>query len=256
MRKLFLPLFVLLLAAGCTTTVVKQPFAEKVSKEKEVESRVQIALIYLENNTPEQAIAELRMAMDADPKSPRVHEVLAIALERVTDYKRAEYHFHQMLRFDPEYTRGRANYGAYLIRRNECPEAYKQLEVVVQDIYYPRRAIVHQQMAECAKVMGKKQEMLSNYQKAIALDSRFAPPLLELAQLEFDNGNYPQSQIYFDQYRSRSEQSSAEGLLLGIKLARVFQDKHTEASFVMALKNLYPRSQEYLDYLELVRQPQ
>lgn len=255
MQKLCSTVLMLMLLVGCTTTtVVKQPYADKISKEREVEARVQIALIYLEENNPEQAISELRLAMDADPKSPRVHEILALALEQATDFKRADHHFKQMLRFDSSYTRGRANYASYLVRRGHCDAAYSHLKIVVDDIYYPRRAMAYQQMAECDRVMGNSAEMLSNYQKAIALDSRFAAPLLELAKIEFNNGNYPQSQVYFDQYRAKVDQTSAEGLLLGAKLARVFQDRDAEASFALALRNLYPRSQEYLDYLNLVRQ--
>lgn len=254
MLKLCSTVLMLMLIAGCTTTVVKQPYADKVSKEREVESRVQIALIYLEDNNPEQAISELRLAMDANPKSPRVHEILAIALEQATDFKRADHHFKQMLRFDSTYTRGRANYASYLVRRGQCDAAYGHMKIVVDDIYYPRRAVTYQQMAECDRLMGNNAEMLSNYQKALALDNRFAAPLLELAKIEFNNGNYPQSQVYFDQYRTKVDQTTAEGLLLGAKLARVFQDKDAEGSFALALRNLYPRSQEYLDYLELVRQ--
>ncbi len=254
MQKTVVFLLILLLTACASVTEIQKPYADKVSKEKEVESRVRIAVIYLERNQTSDAIGELETAMKVDPKSARVHEVLALALEKVTDYKRAERHFKDMLRYDSDYTRGRANYGYYLMRRGEYAKAQQQLEIVVQDIYYPQRAVTYQQLATCAEMLGNKEEMLSNYQKAIAIDGDYAPPLLELAKVEFNNSNYPGAQIYFDQYRKKVEQASAEALLLGIKLARVFQDKDAEASYVMALKNLYPRSQEYLDYLDILKQ--
>src|SRR5690554_2287368 len=254
MQKILVFLFITLLTACASVTEIKKPYADKVSKEKEVESRVRIALIHLEENRTSDAISEHETAMNVDPRSARVHEVLALELERVTDYKRAERHFRDMMRYDSSYTRGRANYGYYLMRRGEYAKAYQQLERVVEDIYYPQRAVAYQQMATCSEMLGNKEQMLSNYQKAIAIDGDYAPPLLELAKVEFDNANYPDAQQYFDRYRNKVDRASADALLLGIKLARVFQDKDSEASFVMALKNLYPRSQEYLDYLDMLKQ--
>lgn len=251
MKKIIILILVSFLAACASTREVSPLYVDKVSKVKEVESRVQIALIYMEQNHNAEAIGELERAMKVNPKSARVHEVLALALENVADYKRAQEHFKLMLKYDESYTRGRANYGYYLMRRGEYKEAYKFLEQVTQDIYYPQRASVYQQMAVCARELGRTEEMLSNYQKAIALDGNFAPPLLELAKVEFNNANFPKAQVYFDQYRQKIDQASAEGLLLGIKLARKYQDKSAEASYILALKNLYPRSQEYLDYLAL-----
>ena len=67
---------------------------------------------------------------------------------------------------------------------------------------------------------------------------------------------YPAAQQYLQKYRAQVKTSSAEALLLGIKLARVFEDKDEEASYVLTLKNLYPRSDEYLEYLKSMRPSQ
>lgn len=251
LKRLLLVCCVLALVACSTTSEVKPLYKDKISKSKEVEARVQIALIYLQDDKNSEAIAELQRAQEVDPNSPRMHEVLALSLEKVTDYKRANTHFKKMLKLDPSYSRGRANYGYYLMRQEDYVEAYKHLQKVADDIYYPQRAMVYQQMAVCAQLLGKNEEMISNYQKAIAIDRNFAPPLLELAKTEFNNGNYPKAQAYFEQYREKVEQSSADALLLGIKLAIAFQDRNAEASYALVLKNLYPYSQEYLDYLAL-----
>lgn len=243
-------LVLLVCMSACTQTTIKQPFPDKISKEREIESRVQIALIYLEQDDPERALFELDEAMKADRKSPRVHEVLALVLERTEDFDRSEKHFRQMLRFDPDYTRGRANYAAYLLRRGECKAAYPHFQKVVEDIYYPRRAIVYQQLAYCAGQMGNHEEMLTGYRRAIALDNRMPRPYLELARIAFDNKQYPESQRYLEQYRERVEKSSAEALLLGVRLADIFKDRDAKASYLLVLKNLYPRSPEYLEYLQ------
>lgn len=256
LRIISLLLAALLLSACASTKEVKPIYNNKVSKEKEVESRVQIALLHLQEDRNTDAISELERAMSVDPKSPRVHEILALSLERVGEFDKAEKHFKQMVRYDGKYSRGRANYGYYLMRQDKFAAAYKQLEIAADDIYYSNRALAYQQMGECAKNLGREEDMYANYKKAVAIDRNFAPPLLELAKHEFEMAQYPQAQAYYDQYRQRiqGQGSSAEALLLGIRLARIFEDRAAEVSLAMALKNLYPRSQEYLDYLELKKQ--
>lgn len=253
-RIISILMFALTLAACSSTKEVKPLFGNKVSKEKEVEARVQIALLHLEEDRNTDAISELERAMNIDPKSARVHEILAVSLERVGELAKAEKHFKQMLRYDPQYSRGRANYGYFLMRQNDFSTAYRQLNIAAEDIYYPRRAEAYQQMGICAERLGREEDVLKNYQKAISIDRNFAPPLLDLAKVEYEKGNYPQAQNYFDDYRKKTSQTSAEGLLLGIRLARIYEDKSAEASYALALRNLYPRSQEYLDYLELRKQ--
>jgi type IV pilus assembly protein PilF len=49
-------------------------------------------------------------------------------------------------------------------------------------------------------------------------------------------------------YTRTVRQQSAAGLLLGIQLAKVNSDTDAEASYAMALRNLYPRSAEYQSY--------
>ena len=95
--------------------------------------------------------------------------------------------------------------------------------------------------------------MESIYQKAVALDSNYTPAILELSQIKFDNKDYPSAQDYLVDYRSKVEKSSAKALLLGSKLSRIYEDADGEGSYVMALKNLYPTSKEYLEYIQTIR---
>lgn len=249
LKRLIFVMLVLSLAA-CVTTQGKM-FSAKVSKEKELQSRLQVAISYLQDNQPEAAMRHLKIAMELAPKSPQVHEVLALTLEKMGDEDKVEKHFKKMLWYDSSYTRGRANYGSYLIRKGDYSAAYKQFVVVTDDIYYQNRAVAYQQLAICAEKLGKSEEVILYYQKALGIDNSFLPAIYALAEFNYNNANYPLAQKYLDQYRSKTQNSPPRILLLGVKLARVFKDKNEEASYALALKNLYPKSQEYLDYINM-----
>ncbi|NRB37476.1 MAG: type IV pilus biogenesis/stability protein PilW [Pseudomonadales bacterium] len=250
--RIFLLALLPLFLVSCVTTE-ETLFPKSASKEKEVEARVQIAVLYLQEGKPDMALVHLKDALDVDPKSARVNEVTALCLEKTGEYDRANKHFKKMLKEKPEYTRGRSNYASYLMRRGDYETAYKEFKIVVDDIYFKGRAIAFKQLGYSAAKIGKHDEVEPAYERAVALDSSLYTAKIELAEIKFDNKEYAQAQEYLDGYRKQVRPASAKALLLGIKLARIYEDRNDEASFALVLKNLYPRSAEYLEYIKKIR---
>jgi type IV pilus assembly protein PilF len=56
------------------------------------------------------------------------------------------------------------------------------------------------------------------------------------------------SRDYYDRFSQLSEQN-ARSLLLGTRLAKVYEDRNKAASFGLQLKRLYPGTPEYQQYL-------
>ncbi len=252
MRQVQFFLLSIFLLSSCVTTETTQ-FSKNKSIEKEVEARVQVGIRYLQQGEPEMAIYHMKEIVEKQPKSPRIHEVLALALWETGEVNKANSHFKKMVKYDKEYSRGRMNYSAFLVSQQEYKKALSQLEFVTQDIYYPKRGQAFYMMASVYKELGKNEEMVHAYERSLKLDRRNIPALLELSEYRYQEGQYAQSYELHQRYREAVQKSSAKGLLLGIKLARKFNDKAEEASYSLALKNLYPKSQEYLDYLEMTK---
>jgi type IV pilus assembly protein PilF len=193
----------------------------------------------------------LKVAQEIDNDSAELHEILALTLEKMGDEEKVEPEFKKALRLDSSYTRARVNYGSYLMRQSRYEDAFKQFKIVADDVYYQNRSMGYEQLAICAEKLNKPDEAIKAYQKALALDSRSIIALMALAQNAYAEKNYPAANQYLKAYRSVAKPASAASLLLGIKIARQFADKGEEASYAIVLKNLYPRSQEYLDYLKM-----
>lgn len=243
----------LAMAISACVTTEETLFKKDTDTTKQVEARVQIAINYLQEDQPDMALVHLKEALDVDPKSARVNEITALCLEKSGEFKLATKHFQNMIKYAPEYTRGRANYASFLMRQEDYQAAYNQFHIVVDDIYYKGRAIAFKQLGYSAAQIGKLDEVEPAYQRAVALDNTLNSAKLELAEIKFNNGDYADAQVYLDGYREQVQPASATALLLGIKLARVFEDKDDEASFALALKNLYPRSEQYLEYIKKIR---
>jgi type IV pilus assembly protein PilF len=236
----------MLALSGCVTTET-QVFNTDASAEKEIEQRVIAASNYLKEDNLEMAMKHLKRAHEVNPNSAQVNDLLGYVFWRNGELELAETHYRKMVSSDGSYSRGRNNYAAFLYQQERYQEAMRQLEIVVSDTLYEGRASGFASLGKCALKLGDEKKAEEAFTRAAAMDRTQAESRLELADMNFSRGEYVVAQRYYDQFRGLSAQTS-RSLWLGIRLARVFKDKDTEASLVLALKNMYPKSREYLEY--------
>lgn len=236
----------LALLTSCVTTEDKI-FTAKASKEKAIETRVQIAINYLKKNDSETAIEHLNAALESDPESPRVHEVLGFAFASQGEKELAEEHYRKALKYDSNYSRGRNNFAVFLYANGRFKEAKKEFEKVVDDVYYNNRADAFLNLGMCELALKDKEAAETAFRRSVALNHHEPMAHLELAYILYEKGNFPDAQKHLDQYRGLVSKANPRSLLLGVKLAEIFDDKDRVASYSMVLKNLYPTSAEYLE---------
>ncbi|MNE38547.1 hypothetical protein D3C80_1324510 [compost metagenome] len=68
-----------------------------------------------------------------------------------------------------------------------------------------------------------------------------------MADLSYLARDFVPARSYYEEYLKQGSQN-ARSLLLGIRLAKVFDDRDTAASYGLQLKRLYPASPEYQAY--------
>jgi type IV pilus assembly protein PilF len=69
-----------------------------------------------------------------------------------------------------------------------------------------------------------------------------------MAQLSFDERQYVPAREYYERFTQIAPQD-ARSLLLGSRLATIFEDRDQAASLGLQLKRLYPGTPEYQQYL-------
>jgi len=236
-----------LLFSGCVTTE-ESAFAAKASKEKATEKEIEIALRYLAKNEPEVAIKRLSDVVKSSPDSARAYEVLGIAFQQTGEFELAEEDFRKSLSIDSAYTRGRSNYAAFLFSQQRYKDSCDEYQKVVDDVYYENRSRAFLNLGQCSIQLERWDEAENAFKRALGLENSLALAYQELGWIYYHQKSYAKASAALDQYRRMVKQSSPRALLLGIWVAREFDDKNGEASYALALRNLYPRSKEYLDY--------
>ncbi len=245
--KLALLLLGLLLVTGCVTETENSLYSTEVTTEGAVQAHVDAAMEYLRMGDTELAIRHLKQAYELDHNSPVVNNGLALAFQMSGEKELAEKHYKAALRADSNMTMARNNYAVFLYGEERYPEACKQMRKVIDDALYDGRADAFQNLGRCELKLGDLDAAEKAFKRAIALNRMQVPALLELAYINLQQGEYAEAQNYYRKYRMTGPQS-ARSLYIGIQLADFFEEEDKQASYVLALKNMYPYSEEYIRY--------
>lgn len=239
----------LLLASGCVTTTIEGSSQQpEVDKEQALDTRLQLAVGYLEKGEHERAREHLNKAMEINSRSAELHDVWALLYQKEIEFEAAESHYKKALSYDPTFTRGRNNYGLFLLRLGRVEEAYQQFVKGSEDLDYPKRAELLYKVGVTALKLGHHQEAEKAFTKAAILRPSMSEAYFELAEIAYDRADYLRSRQLLNRYNETKQRVSARALWLGIRLEHNSGNKDAEASQGMALRNLFPDSQENQEY--------
>lgn len=140
------------------------------------------------------------------------------------------------------------NYGSFLYEQQRYKEAYERFEQAAADTLYPERSRVFENLGMTAAKLGQRDLARQQLEKALRLNRQQPRALLEMAELSYEDRHYVPARDYYERFSLLSEQN-ARSLLLGVRLAHVFEDRDKAASYGLQLKRLYPGTPEYQQYL-------
>ena len=246
--RVSLSLLLLLTLSACVTTQ-RGGFDKEVSTDEAITSRVNAAKEYLLSRNFESARRHLKIAYEIDPKSADVHDALALTFQYSSEYELAEFHYNKALDFGGGESRFRNNYANFLYQQKRFLEAEEQLQTIVKDSLYERRESALMLLGLCQQQLLETAKAQRSFERALILNPRNSRALRELSMMNYEAKKFPVAWRYFKSYRKVVARPDAELLWLGIELARELNDANAEASYALALKNLFPDSQEYQNYL-------
>lgn len=248
MKNFLSVMFMSILLVGCVTTTTQSGF--KVNKEKALESHIQLGIGYLREKNYESSRFNFNKALAIDSNSAAALNGLGMLYQNEKNPELADKYFRKSVSADSRYSVGRNNYGSFLFSQKRYEEAYKQFSIASADLAYERRDLALVNLGRAAMELGKTDEAEKVFTQSLAINSNQPDAYLALAELKFAQRDYSATKFNLDQFGSM-RRHTPRSLLLGIKVEKIFDNKDKEASYAMALKNLYPYSTEYLEYKKM-----
>lgn len=241
-------LLLTLVLTGCVTTGKVNPMDTRHGREQARDAFVQLGLGYLKQGDTERAKVPLKKALDLDSSSADANAALALVFQAEGEAELSEQHFRKALSSRPGDARILNNYGGFLYERKRYKDAYAKFQEAAADSLYPERSRVFENLGMTALMLGNKDEARQLLDKALRLNRQQPRALLEMAELSYESQQYVPARDYYERFSQLSEQN-ARSLLLGTRLAKLFDDKNRAASYGLQLKRLYPGTPEYQQYL-------
>ncbi|KIQ37361.1 MULTISPECIES: type IV pilus biogenesis/stability protein PilW [Pseudomonas syringae group] len=241
-------LCVVMLLVGCVSTGNVNPLSTSQGREEARKAYVQLGIGYLQQGQTERAKVPLKKALELDGSDAGANAALALVFQAEMEPELADQYFRKALSASRNDTRIVNNYGSFLYEQKRYKEAYERFEQAAADNLYPERSRVFESLGMTSIKLGNREQAREHFTKALRLDNQQPRALLEMAELSYEDGHYVPARDYYDRFSQLSEQN-ARSLLLGTRLAKVYEDRNKAASFGLQLKRLYPGTPEYQQYL-------
>ena len=247
--KLALVMLSALVLSACVTTTTGG-FEDKKDPKKAVKISVEAARVYIRDGNWEAAKRHLKDALAIDDHNPDANEALALVFWQTGEFDEADKYFRKAIDYSSasDTSRIRNNYAAFLYSRQHYKQAESQLEKVAEDLLYDQRPDAFLNLGKVRIKLKKYREAQDVLERAAMMDRHNPMIVFELAEVCFQLEDYAKAQRYYDAYKSQVQAPSAASLWLGIRLADRLGDKDAKASYALALRNLFPKSEEYLEY--------
>lgn len=239
-------LSLVLLLAACQTTSMLSPLSER--DKKTLDTHLKLGFEYIRIDNRDGARRHLQKAIELAPRSAPANNGLAVLYQLDGENELAESHFKKSIQYDRSFTQARYNYATFLYTQSRFQEAFDAFSVVVKDINYDRRAMALALLGELSEKLNRPEKARASYEHALNLDRTLPKALIGLANMNYDEGDYAKAKNYLEKYDRSVRQRTAKSLWLGIRLENKFGNKDKKASYIIALRNLYPYSNEYLLY--------
>jgi type IV pilus assembly protein PilF len=234
--------------AGCVHTETGG-FNEKKDPKKALAYSEELARGYIREGNWEAAKRHLKVAMELDDSSAGVYEAMAMVYQNTGEVEEANKGYKKAIQLAPDNSRVRLNYASFLYQQGEFQKAADELVIVTEDTLYPKRELAFVNLGRCYVALDAPEQAVKAFKRAYLMNRRSAGIKLDLAAAYYDMGNYSEAQKFYTAFREQVSQQPPQALLLGIRLADKYKDQDALSSYALALKNLYPKSGEYLIYI-------
>jgi type IV pilus assembly protein PilF len=236
------------LLTGCVSTGDVDPMRTSAGREEARDAYIQLGIGYVQQGASERAKLPLKKALELDPSNADAHAALALVFQMEMETKLADEHYRKALSQRGDDARLLNNYGGFLFEQKRYQEAYEYFQRASQDNLYPERSRVFENLGMAAMMLEQRQQAKSHFERALRLNSKRSMALLEMAWLSYEDKEYIPARRYYEGFSAVSEQN-ARSLLLGARLAKIFDDRDKAASIGLQLKRFYPGTPEYQQYI-------
>ncbi|MGR5409000.1 type IV pilus biogenesis/stability protein PilW [Vibrio sp. PNB22_8_1] len=179
---------------GCVTVNENGPVVE-ADPVTMAESRIALGLGYLNSGSMIRAHDNLQQALTHAPNYYRAQLSMAHYYEVVGEDSKAENIYKRSLRQHSNNGNVLNNYGTFLCKRGDFPQADQMFNRAIQQPYYYLIPASYENAGFCALKSNNPDKAKYYFSRAIDHDPHRPKSILQLAKIEIDSGNYTDARL-------------------------------------------------------------
>lgn len=243
LRMLVAPLVCTALVACTAWKTHKSRTNDPYSSLSQSDIYVQKGIQYMEAGNYEVALQDLTKAAELDGGNSEAYNALAVLYQRLDQPADAERQFKKALSVNPDNFGARNNYGRFLCSHGRYADAMSQFREVIGSKLYNSPWIALTNAGICARSAGQKGEAEEYLRKALDYDPRFAPALIEMAELSRETGQNMSARAFLERYHAVAE-PDPRSLWVGVEAEAALGNFQGARDYARTLRSRFPNSKE------------
>jgi type IV pilus assembly protein PilF len=240
-----------LLLSACASG--SQGTMPKAQPKRAAEINLQLGIDYLRKGKLSDAKTKIDRALKQDPRNANAHAAAGLLYARLGEQRKAESHFERAISLDSQNPEIRNNYAAVLCQYGNYDKGEKMALAALTDPLYRTPEVALLNAGNCRLGAGDMQAAEAHFRNALQRKPRFAPALLQMARIEFEQKNFLPARAFFERYLEATR-PSPEGLLLGYRIERELGNREQADVYARRLRNEFPTSIEAKELYRYERQ--
>ncbi|MEN8206233.1 MAG: type IV pilus biogenesis/stability protein PilW [Pseudomonadota bacterium] len=233
------------------TACASSPDRENKKKSAEVaaQANTELGVVYLREGNYELSKTKLDKALELEPNYAPAHDAIAVLYAKVGETSQAEKHYRKSLRINPDSARSHNNYGQFLCFQDRRKEATTEFMKAADDAFYTSPEVPLTNAGLCAAGIPDLAMAEDYYRLALKKNPEFAPALLQMAIIKFEEDNYLSARAHLQRLQQVARHNP-QSLWLAVRTEFALNDHQAWGEYSIILKNNFPDSDETALLLE------
>jgi len=212
------------------------------------DTRIKLALLYLQKNNMQQAKENLEKALEYQPDDADIYRVFAYYYQQVKEVDKAEALYKKSLSLDSQNPHTYNNYGTFLCKQGRYQDAENAFLTALKQTSYIEVANTYENAGTCSEKAGEIDKAIYYYQYALSHSPNKYYLHLTLANLLISKDDYKAARLNLFHFQKKND-ASAESLWQWIRLSYATDKNASLNKYAGKLLTEFPESQQALDYL-------
>lgn len=242
-NKLFSVILAGILSFGIAGCVSTSGAKDSMSRKEKAVLNLQMGVRYLDLGMLKVAKEKLEIAYELDSRNADVLNALAVLHERLKQYDYARYYYQEAMGLNPDEASVKNNYGRFLCERGNYSEAMELLNQAAQMPLNSRKWLPLTNLGLCYLRQNQQPQAETEFRKALQLQPNYAPALLEMQQISYQQRNYLSARAFLERYLSVA-QHTPQTLWVAFQTERALGNRELTEKYRQELLRLFPASEQ------------